>query len=164
MYKHWFYLMCTHRPWTVRRHWLVRQKVYWILITDCTFEFSYTECNSRVKPKAPPWGRHKTLKFKGTERVTGKKEMEEGVCVCVYGCVLKARRRKASLIHQPKAIYVRITLPEQVRQERCCTSNYLIREATTLCVCVSVCVGGGHWLGEAMGSAVVPGHSHYCCN
>lgn len=31
-----------------------------------------------------------------------------------------------------KAIYVRITLPETVRQERCCTSNYLIREAATL--------------------------------
>lgn len=43
-----------------------------------------------------------------------------------------AGRRGASLIHLAKAIYVRITLPEQVRQERCRTSNYLIREAATL--------------------------------
>lgn len=99
-----------------------------------------------------------------------KKKVGDGHCVC--GSVLMAGRRKASLIHLAKAIYVRITLPEQVRQERCCTSNYLIREAATL--------GGGrrvrwgskggevgkldHWLGEAMGPAVVPGHSHYHCN
>lgn len=50
----------------------------------------------------------------------------------VCGSVLTAGRREASLIHLAKAIYVRITLPEQVRQERCCTSNYLIREAATL--------------------------------
>lgn len=56
--------------------------------------------------------------------------MEEGGCVCVS--VLTAGRRKASLIHPAKAIYVRITLPEQVRQERCCTSNYLIIVAATL--------------------------------
>lgn len=45
---------------------------------------------------------------------------------------LTGGRRKASLIHPEKAIYVRITLPEQARQEHCCTSNYLIREAVTL--------------------------------
>lgn len=48
------------------------------------------------------------------------------------GSVLTAGSREASLIHLAKAIYVRITLPEQVRQERGCTSNYLIREAATL--------------------------------
>lgn len=53
-------------------------------------------------------------------------------CVCVWVSVLTARKRKASLIHPAKAIYVRITLSERVRQERCCTSNYLIREAATL--------------------------------
>lgn len=44
-----------------------------------------------------------------------------------------------------KAIYVRITLPETVRQERCCTSNYLIREAATL-------QGAGGKRGEGGGS------------
>ena len=63
--------------------------------------------------------------------------MEDDACVCVcvllHGSVWRAGKRNTSLIHPAKAIYTRITLPEQVRQEHCCTSNYLIREAASLC-------------------------------
>jgi len=85
-----------------------------------------------------------------------------------------AERRKASPAHPAKAIYVRITLPGPVRQERCCTSNYLIREAATPrgrgAGAVGVVKGGeggkagyGDWV-KPTGPAAAPGHSHYCCN
>lgn len=72
---------------------------------------------SCFKPKKLPRGRQRTNADGGMKT----KSRARRVCGRLSG---GARRGKA--------ICVRITLPETVRQERCCTSNYLIREAATL--------------------------------